>query len=299
MSHWSEEKEKKGSTGQMRFLFSLYRLLGARLIRIILHPVVFCFYIFSVRTRRFSRSYLERVFRLKGEERRPGFRDLYRHFYSFSYVLIEKLAAWSGDMGSASMDKMSADEKKLTERLAEGKGAVVICSHLGNTEMLRAFGSMESGTVLPDFKIHALVDFSGTARFNALLQEINPKSMVRLVDVNSIDPSVIIRLQEALDRGDLVVIAGDRTAGKNRMKNTELNFLGERAYFPQGAFVMASLLDASLYYMFALRKKDGDYDSPYQFFVHESHHKGQYTRRERKAMIGRLTEEFARSLIHN
>lgn len=296
VNHWSEEKEKKGSLGQMRFLFLCYKYLGPGVIRIILYPVIFFFCLFSGSAGKSSREFLQKVESRKGSGKKIGFREVYRHFYCFSYALIEKLAAWSGDSNSGSLLNMTEDITELTNQLAEGKGAVALCSHLGNMEMLRAFGSLETGIRLPDFQTISIVDFSGTAQFNALLEEVNPKAMVKLIDAKSIDPTVMIYLKECIDKGDLVVIAGDRTSGTNRDRNTVYSFLGEDAYFPQGAFVLACLLGAPVYYMFALRENDCKFNTPYEFYVYKSTLEIEYTRKNRGMMIESLTAEYVQHL---
>ncbi len=290
--HWSEYKEKGGSIWHMKLLFSLYRLLGKGFFQILLHPVVFFFYLCSPRTRRISRAYLSRVHSVSGDGGEVKSSEIYRHIFSFSYSLLEKLSAWAGDMHSSGMKEMTPGVKQLKEQLSRKEGAVIIGSHLGNMEMLRAFASLETGDYLPPFGIHSIVDFSGTAKFNQLLKEINPESMVHLVNASDISADRIISLQQAIEQGDLVIIAGDRTAKNNRMKNTCVSFLGDEAYFPQGAFTMATLLEGSIYYMFALRSDDRDLNSPYEFHVYPSEHPLGKSRRERKKILQNLTEEF-------
>lgn len=292
MAHWSSKKEKSGSLWQMRFFFWIYKKLGFRGMSYFLHPLTFFFFLFSLSTRRISSSFLSKVFDLSGVERKPGIKDVYRHIYSFSFSLIEKLAAWAGDLHSSQLLEMTDDIRALKAQLTEGKGAVIICSHLGNIEMLRAFASHETGDFIPGFGVHSVVDFSVTGNFNKLVEEVDPQSMVQLVNASAIDPGTIIYLQDRINEGDLVVIAGDRTARGNVTKSTEISFLGDMAYFPQGAFVLATLLEAPVYYMFALRESDVDFFSPYEFFVYRSSVYAGGSRRERNEKISRFTKEF-------
>ncbi len=199
-------------------------------------------------------------------------------------------------MHSGSLLEMTDDISVLKKQLSEKRGAVVICSHLGNIEMLRAMANHDSGYGIPQFRVHSVVDFSVTDTFNRLMEETNPQSMVQLVNASSIDPGTIINLKENIIAGDLVVIAGDRTAKNNTMKNTEVSFFGETAYFPQGAFILASLLEAPVYFMFAVRENDKDFTSPYEFHVYRSSIDTGGSRRERREKIKKLTEEFVSHL---
>nr|MDA3849957.1 glycosyl transferase family 2 [Spirochaetaceae bacterium] len=97
-------------------------------------------------------------------------------------------------------------------------------------------------------------------------------------------------------KGNLVIIAADRTAKHNKMKNTPVNFLGEEAWFPQGAFILASLLECPIYYMFALREDDRDLNSPYEFHVYKSKSQFKSSRKERKQTLAKCTQEYAEHL---
>ncbi|MDC7124185.1 MAG: glycosyltransferase [Spirochaetales bacterium] len=291
-SHWTEQKEKGGSTFGMKLLFRLFSLLGGRAFRVILYPVVFFFFLFSPGTRKISRSYLNRVREMKNESGPVKNSDVYRHIFSFSYSLLEKFSAWAGKTHSDQLEQDSQGVTELKGQLQQKKGAVIICSHLGNMEMLRAFASLEAGEGLPSFGIHSIVDFSGTAKFNKALKEINPESMVHLVNASDMGVNTIIELKEAIDSGDLVIIAGDRTAKNNKMKTTPVNFLGEEALFPQGAFVMTTLLDSPVYFMFGVRSDDRDFSSPYEFHVYKSEYQHGSSRTGRKTIVRNLTEEY-------
>jgi predicted LPLAT superfamily acyltransferase len=292
MEHWSRKRERGGGAWQLRLMLALYRRLGTRGIRAILYPVVFFFFL-SPSLRRESFRFLVRISALRSEPA-PRARDVFRHLFSFAFSLVEKIAAWSRDMGLERLALKTPDAGGLAELLAGGSGAFVICSHLGNTEMLRALANTEVSRILPRFGITSIVDFSGTARFNRLLEEVNPDSMVRLVSALDMGPDTIIVLRERIAAGELVVIAGDRTPARGGSGGvSEVGFLGEPAYFPQGAFVLASLMDAPVYFMFAVREDDGRFDSPYGFYVWRARTDVTGSRRERRAKIRALTEEFA------
>lgn len=293
MAHWSEKKEKGGSIWQMRLLFRIYKFLGPKGIAPFLHIVVFFFYLFSPGARRVSRQFLTAVAKKKGEKS-PRKRDVYYHFVSFSFSLLEKLSAWDMNIRVGDLIPKTPDIKLLVDQLKAKKGAVILCSHLGNMEVLRALASLDSdsGELLPPFGINSIVDFSNTSRFNKFLEEINPKSMVRLVSTRTMGADTIIDLKERISAGDLVIIAADRTAADNRGKTGTTNFLGETAYFPQGALVLASLMDAPVYHMFAVRTDDKDQSSPYEFHVYQSKFDLSGSRKERMVKIQGLLNEY-------
>ena len=295
MDHWSEQKEKGGGIWQLRLMLTLYRWMGTRGIRVMLYPVVFFFFLFSPALRGVSSRFLTRVALIRSS-RPPRARDVFRHFFSFSFSLVEKVAAWSQDIGLTKLSIKTPDAEELVQRIIGGAGALIICSHLGNAEVLRALASTEVARMLPRFRITSIVDFSGTARFNKVLEEIDPGSMVRLVSASDIGVDTIIILKERIASGELVIIAGDRTSAGNRDSVNEVRFLGEPAYFPRGAFILASLMDAPVYFMFGVHEDDRDFDSLYGFYVYRASTDVSGSRRERMAKIQALIEEFVRRL---
>ena len=68
----------------------------------------------------------------------------------------------------------------------------------------------------------------------------------------------VLELQSRLAEGELIVIAGDRTASTTRDKTERVSFLGAEAKFPQGAFILASLMESPVYFMFGVRERDMD-----------------------------------------
>ncbi len=291
MAHWADTREAAGSVWQMKLVYRLYRVLGLSWIRLLLHVIVFFFFAFAPAARRISRSFLSAVAAMN-KTPAPTLRQVYRHFYCFSFALLEKISAWARDIKAADLVPRGPDLDALEEQLRQKRGAVILCSHLGNTEMLRALGSTEAGRTLPDFGIHSIVEFSGTARFNRLLAEINPASMVRLISAAAVGPDTVIGLADSLSRGDLVIIAADRTAAGNRGKTLGVRFLGRAAQLPIGAFVLAQLLGAPLYHMFAVRRNDLDMRSPYEFYVFKSVVPLTGGRRERMMRIRELMNEY-------
>jgi predicted LPLAT superfamily acyltransferase len=196
----------------------------------------------------------------------------------------------------ASIVIKTPDAEGLMELVRGGNGAFVICSHLGNAEVLRALATTEVARMLPHFGITSIVDFSGTARFNRLLEEVNPGSMLRLVPASDIGVDTIIILKERIASGELVIIAGDRTAARTRDRVSEVFFLREPAYFPQGAFILASLMDAPVYFMFGVREEDRDLDSPYGLYVYKASTDLHGSRRQRMTKVQTLIEEFVERL---
>ena len=75
-------------------------------------------------------------------------------------------------------------------------------------------------------------------KINAMLAAIAPGRGGEVIPLGRLDS--MLRLREALDRGKIVGMLGDRTLGSEPAR--PLSFLGETAYFPTGPLRMAALL---------------------------------------------------------
>ena len=296
MDHWADEKEKGSGYWQLKLMLLLRRALGRRFIEAALRPVVLAFYLIAPGNKTSSQAFLARAASAAAPPRpAPGRRDSFRHFLSFAEALVDKVDAWSRVIDTKDLVMKDGDTEELVACLRAGKGATILCSHLGNAELLRALASLAVGDQIEGFSVTSIVDFAGTAKFNRLISEIDPRSMSMLVSASDIGPDTMIMLKEKIDSGGLVVIAGDRVAAGNRDKIISLDFLGEKANFPVGPFVLADLLEAPVYFMYAVRERDLDWRSPYGFYVHRAIAMGG-GKRERDARVAALATEYASCL---
>jgi predicted LPLAT superfamily acyltransferase len=126
----------------------------------------------------------------------------------------------------------------------------VITAHVGNAEVLRAVG----GTY--GCRINVLVHTVHAERFNRLMEASSPGFAPRLMQVTSLGPETAVALRAAVERGEWVVMAGDRVAVAGRGERVAwVPFMGDWAPFPQGPYILASLLQCPTYILFGLRKR--------------------------------------------
>src|SRR5262249_12467535 len=131
-SHWSGLRER-GTLWGLHFTAAVYRLLGRRACEALLVPVVAYFYtvVAGREQRQGSRDFLARAL-----DRRPRFRDGYRHFFSLAVGALDTLAAWTGRLPPGTVE---ADDAELLRRLSgDPRGALFVVSHLGNADLARA-----------------------------------------------------------------------------------------------------------------------------------------------------------------
>ncbi|MDR2073678.1 MAG: hypothetical protein LBP60_09645 [Spirochaetaceae bacterium] len=273
--HWSKQKEK-ARFWQMELLFFLFRLLPPPLLSLLAYPVGLGYFLFSKKSRVESRRFLDRLAAFRKHTGtawaagRPGRKRLSAlgHISAFALTVVEKAQAWRGNIPFKRIHFQDDDIKSLINGLEQGRGAVLLCSHLGNTELLRALADYHRTGVSRDIPVTSIVDFEVTPFFNRMMAKLNHRALLKIISANSIGPDSIVALQEETDRGGLAVIAGDRTPAHTRGRFFSIPFLGAEAPFPQGPWLLGALLEAPVYAVFALRRKDLSPAPDYDMHVH-------------------------------
>lgn len=250
--HWSRTGERKGLWG-IRLMVKIYRLFGRRAFNLLLYPVIGYYWLTGIPQRKASEHYLRQ---LKTDARHqhktlPENLTSYRHFMRFGEAMLDKLACWLGDIKLQNVDFPNLEQCKI--RMASDKGTLIIGSHLGDLEVCRALGELSH-----NLTINALVFTQHAERFNKVMQEINPRSNVNMIQVSNWGPEVAIMLKQKLDAGEWVAIVGDRTPVSSHHRNGEqrivwADFLGKPAPFATGPFALAAALRCPVYLMFGLK----------------------------------------------
>ncbi|MEI7614128.1 MAG: hypothetical protein WCK63_14595 [Betaproteobacteria bacterium] len=285
--HWSNFAER-GSVLGLRSVFVCYRLLGERVARLMLYPIVGYFFITGRAARTASKGFLRQVNLKRGARiPEPSWWDVYQHMLAFGQSGLDKLAAWMGGFDRARVD--FPDHEELERLTASGRGAVLIGSHLGNLEMTRALAVNNRLA-----KVNAVLYTKHALRFNTLLMQANADFGVNFIQISQLGPETAILLKERIDRGELVVIVGDRTPpGEGSRRISLVDFLGKPAPFAQGPFILASLLECPVYLFFCLREGQG-------LRIHLEHFAEQIDlpRKTRQERLQDYMQRYARRLEH-
>lgn len=288
-THWSRTPER-GSLLGMQIMLTSYRLLGRRGFSLLLYPVIGYFWLTGRAQRQASQAYLTRLESFadaSGVALPAEPRSSFRHFLRFGEAALDKLAGWRGDITEQEVELVGAEHYQTA--INSGKGVLLLGSHLGDLELCRALGSRKQG-----LRINALVFTRHAARFNALLKQINPDSHLNLIQVQELGADTAILLKEKLERGEWVVIVGDRTSVTREKRVIWADFLGAPAPFPLGPFVLSSVLGCPVYLMFGLKEQG-------RFRVHfEPFADGQpLPRQGRQQILASRVQAYADSLQHH
>ncbi|MEZ9266082.1 glycosyltransferase [Vibrio splendidus] len=289
--HWSRTQER-GTVLGIKLLLAVYTLLGRGVFNLILRGVMRYYHLTGKRARNASEQYL---FQLKAcaEQQNielPAELTSYNHLLSFGHTMLDKLAAWKGDF---SVDNLSIHgQEQFESMVANQQGVLILGSHLGNIELCRALGRRHS-----NIKINALVFTEHAERFNSVMKAVNPQSDLNLIQVTSMGPDTAILLQQKLEQGEWIVIVGDRTSTSKESRSVWAEFLGKEAPFPQGPFMLASVLKAPVFLLFGLR--DDSQSKPHfnVYFEHFSD-KIELPRKTREQSLQQVVQKYANRLEH-
>ncbi len=226
-----------------------YRLLGRRGCMVVIAPVVLYFYLTAGERRRASLDFLGRAFAATGRARPPGWRDGYRHFLSFARRALDTFGAWMGRMPAGAV--VPVEVAALETAKAQPRGAVFVVSHHGNVDISRALLDARTRQ-----RVVVLTHTRHAENYNRILREFNPEAAVNMLQVTEMGPETAIALQQRIDGGDWLFIAGDRTPVGGGRRTSRAPFLGAQAEFSQGPYLMAALLDCPVYLFFCRREGD-------------------------------------------
>jgi predicted LPLAT superfamily acyltransferase len=285
-SHWSGMGEWSLIWG-MRFLLRVYLVLGRSVLQWFLYPVVSYYWLVNKPGREASQAYLKRVAYLAPESNLTGsLRDSYRHFISFANAVIDKLAAWSGALSLADVDYRGRDSLLVQTRT--GRGAILLGSHLGNLEVCRVIADLDETA-----RLNVLVHTKHAEKFNRLLRQTNKNSGLNLIQVTEISAATAMLLSDKVDNGELVIITADRTSVSRNPRVSRASFMGAEASFPQGPFILASLLKCPVYTLFCLKQQG----KQVIYFEHFSDSLA-FPRKNREQAIQQAIQLYAQRLEH-
>ncbi len=273
---WLRQRER-ANAASLRLLVRLAMLLGRPAGRLLLFPVCLYFLVFSVRARAASRQYLRKVL-----GRPPGLSDLYRHYYSFATVALDRMYLLRSRFKQFEIRVYG--EEVLAQARARGESCLLLGAHLGSFEALHTFGE-ENG-----IRVTMMMFEHGNRDMNTLAKVINPGLERTVIGMGSLDS--MIKLRDRLESGESVGMLGDR--GLFEGGHVLAPFFGEPAAFPTAPFRIAAIFGRPVVLMVALYRGGNRYDLHFERLVESP----KLDRAARDATLRRWIELYARRVEH-
>lgn len=276
---WSTIKERGGMLPLLMML-GFYRLGGRWLCRLVLYFVILWYWLFSQTARQASLLYLKKLHHFAGAQSpfstEPHLGQSYTHLMQFGECILDKIEGWLGQIPEQSLRLYGHAHFREHYR----RGTILVVSHFGNIELLRAVKSEHPQ------KINVLVYQKHATQFNAFLKKLNRHADVNLVSVDELGIETALILQDKLDQGEWVIVAADRVpVASDRVQ--AIDFLGESSLWPQGAWILASLLKAPVLAVFCYRNQDH-----FEVHIHHIAELLSFSRKERTQAIQRTIAHY-------
>jgi predicted LPLAT superfamily acyltransferase len=170
-----------------------------------------------------------------------------RKLVNFAVSLGDKIAVLSKGRGQPKIRlDGDGDAGRFVEDVVSKKGVVVISSHLGNIETLAAYGECAAC-------FHVFMALSLTRVFRMFKERHSCRTKIEVHPTEGFSMAELFMGSGFVERGDVVLIAGDRGGGRFR----ELPFLGGTRRFPEGAFRFAKHLERPVYFVASVRERGG------------------------------------------
>ncbi|AOA59290.1 LpxL/LpxP family acyltransferase [Acinetobacter larvae] len=277
--NWSHYQER-GSLLCLNLMLWFYRRGGRYFCLFLLYFIILWYWLFAPSARRASLNYLQRLHDYAQADspfqKVPGYCESYRHFMSFAVAILDKIEAWLGHVPEQALQ--ISGHQYFQQHY--GKGAIIVVSHFGNIELLRA---LKADHAQP---INVLVYQKHATQFNSFLKKLNAKADVRLISVDELGIETAVLLQEKLAQGEWVIVAADRVPVASA-RVVHLPFLGHSAAWPHGAWVLGNILKVPLLAAFCYR--DGQH---FQLHIHHLSDALALARGQREQAIAKILRGY-------
>ena len=273
--HWAEQRER-GSVFAMQLITWIAFTFGRRVSRALLYPVCLYFMLLVPRSTRASRQYLTRVF-----GRRPRWREIYRHYYSFASVLLDRAFLLAGRPIDLVIEGQNLE---LVKRLAAQKqGSLLLGAHLGSFDVTRKVGNERRA-----IEVNMLMYEENARKVNTVIDSLGGRDHMKVIPIGAVDS--LIRAKDRLEHGEWVGILGDRVIDQDRV--VRVPFLGGEASFPAGPFLVASALKVPVVLFACLYLGGNRYKEHFELFAEEI----TLDRRQRDADLEKWVRRYAERL---
>src|SRR6058998_3896916 len=232
---WAQLPER-GTPAMLRLIDWIAVHIGRVAARLLLYPITLYFLIGAHAARRTSYDYLERV--RAGPAR---WWHVFQHFHCFGATILDRFYLLRGEFER--FDVRLHHKEILHRQVETGKGCILLGSHLGSFEVLRALGVTQQ-----DFPLRVIMDVIHNPNITRFLDALNP--VIADTVIVSDSPDFLLRVKESLDAGFLIGMLGDRVSSDG--KTARCNFLSAPATFPVGPILLAAIMHCPVIFFFGI-----------------------------------------------
>jgi predicted LPLAT superfamily acyltransferase len=244
---------ERGTPGSLQVIAWIAVRLGRATARLLLYPITLYFVITADAARRASYEFLKRAC-----GRSVHWWHVLRHFHCFAATILDRLYLLRGEFKRFRVTIHGNDV--VQRQMKTGKGAILLGSHLGSFEVLRALGVMAQS-----FPLKVLMDTAHNQNITRFFDALNPTIAGTVIAPDR--PDTLIRVRESVDAGFFIGTLGDRVFGAD--KTSRCQFLGAPATFPSGPILLAAIIHCPVILFFGLYRGGNRYEIHFEHFADE------------------------------
>ena len=231
-----------GTHWMQRALVWMIRHWGISFVYGLMHPWLI-WYVF-VRPKERNGAY--RYHRHRGRKPIQAAFDVYRSFYHFGKIILDRFAVYSGH----EFDVVVEHKERYFDKMQRKEGFVLLFSHMGNSEMAAY------SIATPDKRMNILAYGGETPVVMEQRAKVLEKNNIGMIVVNPGEMNHIFEIHNALARGEVLAVAGDRRWGD---KVILCDVLGSPAPLPAGVFQLCAALKCPIILPFVFKEPHNRY----------------------------------------
>lgn len=232
---WWKNKEKSNYFW-LKVSVLLVKYCPDFLLKIIVFFIALFFYFVAKNERRNISMFYERL-----SVYVPIKKKVFSNFYNFSISLVDKFKVLLDKKIEVVVENEDFFKNNLID---QNKGSIILISHFGNFELAKYINGGR-------LKLHILMYSKHASSYIKIVNELS-KEKIEYIEVSELDMNTILKMSEVIQKGEHIVIMGDR-ASINDNRNSKLLFLGKETFFAQGAFLLASILNTKIYSLWCIK----------------------------------------------
>jgi predicted LPLAT superfamily acyltransferase len=250
--------------------------LGRPVARSLLYPITLYFVATSSSSRAASRAFLQRALR-----RRATLADVFRHHHCFAATILDRVFLLSGQTDRFKVQIFNGNF--VADKVRAREGCILLGSHLGSFEILRALGVREKR-----FPIKVLMDVRQNPTITRHIHSLG--SDIAETVIHAGDLASLVRVKEAIEQGFLVGILGDRI--QRNEKQVHCNFFDSPAGFSTNPAKFAIAMDTPVVLFFGLYRGANRYDIHFELLRGG----GDVLKGDRQTVVSEVTCRYAQRL---
>lgn len=273
MSLW--QGKSKGTPLGYRIFVWILKVFGVLPAYFVLRLVVVYYFLFSYKS---SRQIFFLYHKKLGYSRLSSIFKIYSNYYRLGQSIIDKVVVMSGIRNNFSFNFDGEDNLRQITRLQ--KGGILLSAHIGNWDV--------AGHLLKRLETRInIVLFDGEhEQIKEYLEGVTGKRNVNLIVIKN-DLSHIYAISDAFKNNELVCMHADRFLEGNKTMTED--FLGEKARFPLGPFLLAHTFKVPVSFVFAMKERP----LHYHFFASEIK---EYHGLEKEAALQEMLRHFSQEM---